>query len=34
MKDEVIGIISNLDCEKDCRSLSIIYYFLKGLLEK
>lgn len=34
MKDEIIKIINNLDCKRDSRVLSIIYYFLKGLLEK
>ncbi len=34
MKNDIIKLINDLDCEKDCRLLSIIYYFLKGLLEK
>ena len=34
MKNEIIKLISDLDCKRDSRALSVIYYFLKGLLEK
>lgn len=32
MKEEIIELIKALDKEKNKRELSMIYYFLKGLL--